>query len=278
MGLFRIGDAHPGNPSPTMAHLDYGLVLAAAALLILVRVLYSERGTSRRLIWAALALLIVAGLMINIGRGGHLAFAGGLAVLLVHWAWGRTEPQVIGVALALIVGLMLIWISSPTLRERVHDARSEIAAAIVDHEYESNLGGRVAAVRIAREIFRENPILGTGVGGNMPEFRRIIDTRFPELKPSIYWYRHFHNQYTQLATELGLMGLLALGWIFWELIFFPGRSRESDAAALVLAAVYLLGFLSEPFFHKQITLVMFGLFAGLISAEDLQSDTDTEDC
>jgi len=175
MGLFRIGDAHPGNPSPTMAHLDYGLVLAAAALLILVRVLYSERGTSRRLMWTALALLVVTGLMVNIGRGGHLAFAGGLAVLLVHWAWGRTVPQIIGVALALIVGLASIWISSPTLRERAHDALSEFQAAIVDHEYESSLGGRLAAGRIAREMFRENPILGTGVGGNIPEFRRIID-------------------------------------------------------------------------------------------------------
>jgi O-antigen ligase len=277
VGLFRIGDAHPGNPSPTMAHLDYGLVLATAALLILARVLHSERGASNRVAWTCLALLVVVGLMVNIGRGGHLAFAGGLAVLLVHWARGRSAPQIVGVTLALTVGLFLIWISSPTLRARVGNAGTELHAAIVDHEYESNLGGRIAAVRVAREIFRENPILGTGVGGNMVEFRRIIDTRHPELKPSIYWYRHFHNQYTQIATELGVVGLLSLGWIFWELIRLPRRSRESDAAALVLAAVYLLGFLSEPFFHKQITLVMFGLFAGLISAQDLESIDVAED-
>jgi O-antigen ligase len=214
--------------------------------------------------------------MVNIGRGGHLAFAGGLAILLVHWAGGRTVSQVFGITLLLIVGLVLIWISSPTLRERVHDAGSEFQAAIVEQDYDSNLGGRVAAVRIAREMFRESPVLGTGVGGNMTEFRRVIDTRFPDLKPSVYWYRHFHNQYTQIATELGLMGLLALGWIFWELVFSPGRSRETDAAAFALAAVYLLGFLSEPFFHKQITLVMFSLFAGLIAAEDLESQSSTK--
>jgi O-antigen ligase len=271
-GLFRLGDAHPGNPSPFMAHLDYGLLLATAALLILIWAFYSELAFSRRVVLTCVAFLVVVGLMINIGRGGHLAFAGGLVVLSIHWAIGRSASQIVGAILALAVALSLTWFSSPTLQSRVDDARIELQAAIVDDEYQSNLGGRVAAVRVAREMFRENPVLGTGVGGNMQEFRRIIDTRYPELKPSIYWYRHFHNQYTQIATELGLAGLLALGWIFWELIRRPRRSRKADATALVLATVYLLGFLSEPFFHKQITLVMFGLLAGLISAEDLETE------
>ena len=42
-----------------------------------------------------------------------------------------------------------------------------------------------------------------------------------------------------------------------------------NAYSIVLAAVYLLGFLGEPYLHKQVTLVMFSLFAGLISAEQL---------
>jgi O-antigen ligase len=272
VGLFRFGGAHPGNPSPFMAHLDYGLLLATAALLILVRVLYSEESLSRRAVWACVALLIVFGLMVNIGRGGHIAFAGGLLVLFCHWARGRPLPQIGGAALILMIALGAVWFSSPTLRIRVAEARAEVRAAIVDQEFGSNLGGRVAAVRIAREMVREDPILGTGVGGNMPEFRRIIDARHPELKSSIYWYRHFHNQYTQIATELGIAGLLALGWIFWELIRCPRRRQETDAAALILAAVFLLGFLAEPFFHKQITLVMFALIAGLISAEDLETE------
>jgi hypothetical protein len=71
------------------------------------------------------------------------------------------------------------------------------------------------------------------------------------------------------------VGLLALAWIFWELIRVPCKRRESDAAALILATVYLLGFLGEPFFHKQITLVLFALFAGLISAEQLEANSTT---
>jgi len=276
VGMLRLRDAHPGNPSPTMAHLDYGLLLALAALMIVARILYSKMSAGRKALWTVLAILTTIGLMVNIGGSGHVAFAGGLVVLLIHWARGRPARLVIGVGTGFAMALVLVWFLFPKFQARVDETHTELRNAIVDQRYDSNLGGRVAAMKVAREIFRQDPWFGTGVGGNIPAFRGALDTRFKELKPSIYWYRHFHNQYTQVATELGIAGLLALAWIFWELIRGPHNRRETDAAALILATVYLLGFLGEPFFHKQITLVMFSLFAGLISAEDLEADAPKE--
>jgi O-antigen ligase len=276
-GLLRLRDAHPGNPSPTMAHIDFGLLLALAALMILARVLYSEMTAGRRILWAALAIFTTFGLMINIGSAGHLAFAGGLVVLVVHWARGRPKRLVIGAVAGIALTLLLAWFFVPKFQARAGAAHTELRNAVIDGRYDSNLGGRVAAMKVAREIFRQHPILGTGVGSNIPAFREALDTHFEELKPSIYWYQHFHNQYAQIATELGIVGLLALAWIFWELIRTPCRRRETDAAALILATVYLLGFLGEPFFHKQITLVMFALFAGLIASEQLDEGTTASD-
>jgi O-antigen ligase len=272
VGMFHLRDAHPGNPSPTMAHLDFGLLLALTALLILARVLHAEMKTGHRVAWACLAVLTIFGLMINIGLAGHLAFAGGLIVLLIHWAWGRPLRLVAGVTAGVLAPLLLVWLSLPQVRMRLDETRAEVSAAVIDQRYDSNLGGRVAALKVAREVFQEHPFFGTGVGGNIPALRRIVDTRFERLKASIYWYRHYHNQYAQIATELGTVGLLALAWMFWELIREPRRNRETDAAALVLATVYLIGFLGEPFLHKQITLIMFALFAGIIAAEDLESE------
>jgi ABC-type multidrug transport system fused ATPase/permease subunit len=277
VGMFRLRNAHPGNPSPTMAHIDFGLLLALAALMILARVLYSELSPGRRILWTVLALFTTFGLMVNIGNAGHLAFAGGLAVLVIHWARGRPPRMVISVGVGVVLTLVLAWFLAPKFQARVGEAHTELRNAIVDGRYDSNLGGRIAAMKVAREIFRRDPFLGTGAGGNIPAFRNALDTSFQELKPSINWYRHFHNQYAQIATELGTAGLLALAWIFWELIRMPCKHRETDAAALILATVYLLGFLGEPFFHKQITLVMFALFAGLISAEQLGESASTSE-
>jgi O-antigen ligase len=270
-GVLSIGDAHPGDPAPTMAHLDYSLLLAFAALLVMTRVLYEEMGRRRRLLWSAAAVLMIFGLLVNIGRAGHLAFAGGLLVLLIHWSRGRSPVVTAGVAVSIVLAVALSAWFVPSFKERVRETRGQLHAVLVEHRFDNNLGGRLAAMTVAREIFREHPVLGTGVGGNIPAFRELLDTRFKEFKPAVSWYRHFHNQYAQVATELGIVGLLALGWIFWELIRVRRRNRAMDATALVLATVFAIGFLGEPYFRKQITVVMFSLIAGLVLANDLDA-------
>jgi O-antigen ligase len=275
-GILRLGDAHPGNPAPSMAHLDYTLILALVSLLALIRVLYGGHYTRSRLAWFAGFAVTTAGLLFNIGRSGQLGFLVGLAVLLVHWARVKSTRRAgLAVVLAALGVAVVFGFSLPAL-QRMNDARLELGAALEDNDFESNIGGRVAAVHVASRMVRENPVLGTGIGANMPRFREVLDTELPELKPAIYWYRHFHNQYTQVATELGLVGLVSLLWIFWEIVRGPYRSRELGAAGLVISAVYLVGFLGEPFLHKQIPLVAFGLLAGMLSAAQLD-DAAAED-
>lgn len=273
VGAFRIGNAHPGNPSPTMAHLDFTLILAVASILALTRALYAHTSRSERVLWSAAFALTAAGMLINIGRSGQLGFFAGLIVLLVRWVFDSPRRLfAASVALALLAAAAMGSLAPP-VSQRMNNAREELRAAVVDGDYESNIGGRIAAVEVARSIIREDPLLGTGVGGNMPRFRHVLDTELAEFKPAIYWYRHFHNQYAQVASELGLAGLASLAWIFWALIRGPYRSRELATAASAIAAVYLVGFLGEPFLHKQIPLIAFALVSGLISAEQLE---DTE--
>jgi len=276
-GILRFGGAHPGNPSPTMAHLDYSLVLALAALLILTLILYREMDAKGRLLYTGALLVVTAGLAVNIGSSGQLAFLGGLILLVTHWARGRSPRAVAGVLTVMIITLSVVWLALPSFQARIGAGFGEMKSTFSENRYETSFGGRVAAMKVAGEIFRRHPLLGTGVGGNIAAFRDLLDTDFPELKPSIYWYRHFHNQYAQTATELGLVGLLALSWIFWELMRGRHTHREIAAAALVLGTVYLLGFFGEPYLRKQVPLVTFALFAGLLSAAQLdQRRSDAE--
>jgi O-antigen ligase len=248
-----------------MSHIDYSMVLALAALLTLNRILNTELAMGPRLAWAANFALIVSGLLINLGRSGQLAFAGGFLALGLHWAGRRSLKTTVAFVAGSALIFALVWAAAPRLRHRIEGARDELRAALVDHQYHSNLGTRVGANIVAAEMVRSRPVFGTGVGANMPEFRRLLDTEFPHLKPAIYWFPHLHSQYAQVATELGLAGLLSLAWVFWEILRGPYRSREADGAAIVLATVYIIGFLGDPFLHKQIPLVAFAVFVGLLA-------------
>lgn len=270
LDLLRLGDAHPGNPSPTMSHIDYSVILAVACLLALVNVLYGSGGGARRLGWAAAFLLLASGLVNNIGRSGQLGFAAGLAALLLYWSRGRSGAALATAGAAILAAALGIVVLSPPLVDRFEEGVGDLRAAAIHHEYETNIGGRLAAMTVAGEIFRADPLLGTGAGGNIPAFRRLLDSELSELKPAVYWYRHFHNQYAQVATELGLAGLAALAWIFLELLRGPRRSVRLQASALVIAGVYLASFVGDPFLHKQLPLLTFVLFSGLIAGAGLE--------
>jgi O-antigen ligase len=264
-GSLQAFGGRPHNPSPTMHHIDFSLVLAVAALLVLVHLLYPGRRPKRPVVPALAWVVIAIALVLNIGRGGQLAFAVGLAVLVVHWGLGRRPLVAAGAALVAIALLAAAWFAAPALRERAATGVRELHAAVSQQRYDGSIGGRVAALRIAGDMVRDRPVFGAGLGGAMPEFRaRVADD--PELAFAIGWYPHMHNQYAATATETGLLGLLALAWIFWELVRSANQRSAEAATAWVLASTYLVAFVAEPFFGKPLTLALFALVAGLISS------------
>jgi O-antigen ligase len=251
-----------------MSHLDYSIVLAVAGLMVLVHLASTPMRWSRRLIWIAVFLTVVGGLLVNIGRSGQFAFAASLIVLvpfiLRRHSWYVRGAVLVAVAAALIASYTAV----PRFQERADRGVAELYDAVVSDRLDTNQGKRIAGAVVALEMVRAKPVFGTGIGGNMPAFRRLLETDFPDFADEVGWFPHFHNQYLQVVTELGLVGLLSFLAIFVTL--FTGRYRhpEARAAAVALGCAYLLGFIGDPFLHKQMTLVLFALAAGIVSADD----------
>jgi O-antigen ligase len=173
-----------------------------------------------------------------------------------------------GVLAAVGVALILTYLAVPRFHDRVDAGIVELHDAVVDRRIDTNQGKRIASAIVGFEIVRRHPVVGTGIGGNMMEFRRLLDTDYPQFADAVGWYPHMHNQYLQVVTELGLIGLLSLLAIFAAL--FSGRYRHDEirAAAVAVGCAYLFGFFGDPFLHKQLTLVLFALASGIISADD----------
>jgi O-antigen ligase len=268
LGDIHIRHIHPGNPAPTMSHLDFSIVLAVAALLIVVR-LASPSDTGRgRPVWIICLLIVIGGLLLNIGRSGQFAFIASLTVLIVFLLRNRPWFARAGVLAAVGVALILTYLAVPRFHDRVDAGIVELHDAVVDRRIDTNQGKRIASAIVGFEIVRRHPVVGTGIGGNMMEFRRLLDTDYPQFADAVGWYPHMHNQYLQVVTELGLIGLLSLLAIFAAL--FSGRYRHDEirAAAVAVGCAYLFGFFGDPFLHKQLTLVLFALASGIISADD----------
>jgi O-antigen ligase len=265
-GVVRLRDAYPGNPAPTMSHLDYSIVLAVAAAIILARILEGDLPPRRVALWTALLVYVLGGLAINLGRSGQAAFVG-TALILIPMILGRRSPRsaVAGVLAATTI-LVLAFIAVPPLNDRVSTGAAELNAALTHGDYDSNQGMRVAGAIVAMDIVNERPVVGTGAGGNMVRFRELLNTRHPSLESEIGWFPHFHNQYLQTVTETGLVGLALLFLVFVALLAGPYDDSHDRNVATILVVTYLIGFLGDPYLHKQLPLVLFATFAGLVSA------------
>jgi O-antigen ligase len=268
LGDLHLRGTHPGNPAVTMSHLDFSIVLAVAATLVVVHLAFGSNGWRSKLGWTAALLVFLGGLVLNIGRSGQLAVIATMIILVPFLLHGRRWWIRAGAAIAVVVIGVGIYLVVPRFQSRIDAGADEVYRAVVHREIVGNQGKRVAGMIVGLEIVRSHPLVGTGIGSNMPEFRYLLDTEFPELKEAIGWFPHMHNQYLQVVTELGLLGLASLLGIFVAL--FGGRylSPEFRSAAVALGCVYLVGFFGDPYLHKQIPLALFALAAGVISSGD----------
>jgi len=269
LGDIHIRYIHPENPAATMSHLDFSMILAVASLLILVHLASSiaERGRGTT-IWVVLFGLVIGGLLLNIGRSGQFAFVATLSVLVPFLLRRRSWMFRAGILVVVAAVLTTAYVVVAPFHDRMETAAVELHDAVVEGRVDTNQGKRVAGMVVGLDMVKARPFLGTGIGGNMVEFRRLLGTSYPQYRDAVSWFPHFHNQYVQVVTELGLVGLASMLALFAALFTGKYRNPEIQAAAVAVGFAYLFGFFGDPFLHKQLPLVLFALSTGIISSDD----------
>jgi O-antigen ligase len=243
---------------------------------MLIRLLRCPGGRWLRAAWGALALASLAGLLLNIGRSGQLAFFVALAALLTRHLPGPRLLRPLVAAAATAALLALAYLSVPTFRGRAGAALAEVEGALVRQEYVTNQGKRIASWIASLEVMVEHPLLGTGVGDAVDAFHRTVRERHPDLVEAVREYRHLHNQYLQVGVELGLLGLLALLNVFLQLLRVKTGRPELDDVARAVGWVFLVGCVGDPFLRKQLPLTLFALLCGLVVAGGRHAEAPAE--
>jgi O-antigen ligase len=259
-----------------MSHLDLSMVLATAALVALDRL---SRATDRRavLLRGAALAWIVTGLAINIGRSGHLALFTGATV----WAvvrFGRRSPRKLAAGVVVVwLALGAVYLGVPRLRDRIDSAWTEVRDAVTRERYATNQGMRVAGLEVGWDVFRDHPLVGVGVGDTLFEFARTLDERHADLAPVLDQFRrqHLHNQYLQVAVELGSVGLLALVAMLAAIVAQrPGSPPLDRALAAGLATAFAFGFLGDPYLRKQMVVATFAVLVGVVTCIGSDREVD----
>lgn len=251
-GLMRLRSIY-GSPNNVALYLDRLLPLLVAVWLLGRRQPHGRRRTA----YATAIIPIGLALLLTFSKGA-LFLGVPAALLVVFWvrqrrAGRRTWPWL---ATAGLLGAIAVAVAAqiPALA-----ARLDLFGATGFF--------RIHLWRAAVNMFLEHPWLGVGPDNFLYAYRGryILDAAWQE--PNL---NHPHNILLDFATRLGLLGVLAGGWMIWE----AGRAlargiRRSDAEWLPvaagfagsLAAMLAHGLVDHSFFLVDLAYVFFLVLA-----------------
>jgi O-antigen ligase len=157
----------------------------------------------RRLFYAAALLPITLAVLLSFSKGAlFLGLPGALLIVFSYWQWQagrRVWPWLVGAATVAALTLLVV-LQMPPLAGRLNP-------------FGETSFFRVHLWRSALNIVADRPLFGVGLDNFLYAYRGryILDAAWQEPNLS-----HPHNVLLDFASRLGLLGLLAGGWLWWH--------------------------------------------------------------
>ena len=157
------------------------------------------------------------------------------------------------------------YIISDTFKTRVQSGISDIQK-IQNHNYDTSWGIRIVYWMITYDILKENPFFGVGVGDYEQALKKKLELNNYPISESTQDFMlkyHAHNQYLMVIIQIGLLGLLLLFNIVYQLYRMKIEDDEIKKLSLLFLTIYFISSMAEPLWIKQFTLALFILFVGI---------------
>lgn len=270
--LWTFKNATVENPSPFMMHIDYSVFMAFTSLLLLNKILSNRYLLKQKLLYLVFFMTVTGNLFLAIGRTGQVAFFLGIfTVAIIHFKISL-KSILISLSLLTLISFTAYNISD-TFKVRVHAGISDIEK-ISNINLNSSLGIRVAYYIVTWDSLKNDFILGIGIG----DYKDIIDSTIDAnnyqfiskgTKKFMKKY-HPHSQYLLILLQLGIVGILLLFYLIYQLLKLKIANTEIKELSIIFTVLFFISSIPEPLLAKQFTLGLFILFVGLFSIESTQ--------
>ena len=205
---------------------------------------WSSRGVATKRLWRepivrrtglalsltlAVFVIMLAGLLVSLSRSAALAMLlAGVVYLAQKYYQNRIRATVLTAKLLIFtLAVLVVW---QTLLPDLWTTRLQLAGRI---EAQSR-AERIVGYEDALQIAARHAFLGTG----LQNYAVALAELHPH-EPS-YLYQPIHNIWLLLAIELGFVGLVVVGMVFWPFIKKFGTHLLDEAAPVGVAAIVLV--------------------------------------
>lgn len=257
---------HPALPLSVYSHVTLGFILIPAITLGLAWMTQSRAN----MVKSAGALLVVLTLCyVVLAQQGRTTYVM-LVALFVFFVLSQLKGGKQWLAIAiLIIGTMSILVLNSKVQTRfeqvVIDSQTAQTATTVEQNFTSS-GLRIGFWRGSIDIFKQHPILGTGIGTWADEYRKYID-RTPGTPSIAVTGGNPHQEYLLMASQLGAVGLaLFLAWLARCIYATRRLDRSERMAAQSLLVAFAVGCWFNSYLFDSATGHFFCLGLGILFA------------
>lgn len=223
---------------------------------------------------ALLLIFIFFGIFLSLSKMGYLTFALWCVPTLAFLIYKRFSIIAsIGIVILLIGGGWLVFHHAPEKKQVVSDTYHLIATNFFGKKtdektvQDGSVIPRILLWRESVELIKEKPLFGWGTGAEKCVMHPD-QYGFPNLQTD----PHPHNQWLLYGIRFGLLGILALGWLFFVGCKLAYRTRNG-----LLAIFMFLTFcfsLTDRNLDFKTGIIFFGLLYGLFVAYSQYTKTD----
>lgn len=257
---------HPALPLSVYSHVTLGFILIPAITVGLAWMTQSRANMMK----SAGALLVVLTLCYVVlaqrGRTTYVMLVALFAFFVLTQLKGAKQWLAIAI---LIIGTMSVLVLNSKVQTRfeqvVIDSQTAQTATTVEQNFTSS-GLRIGFWRGSIDIFKQHPILGTGIGTWANEYRKYID-RTPGTPSIAVTGGNPHQEYLLMASQLGVVGLaLFLAWLVRCIYATRLLARTDRIAAQSLLVAFAAGCWFNSYLYDSATGHFFCLGLGILFA------------
>ncbi len=255
--LYKVGKT---IPTP-ITHVRYSFFLAMAAICS-IGILMDKliRNSLDRIMTGGIAVFLVICLHVLAVRTGILALYGGvltLGVLIIlrEGKWKVALGAIVLIFALAVLSVRLLPSAFNKLGYVMYDL--QMLTKGVSPDYSDNM--RITSIQHGIKIFKENPILGVGVG-DVPDVMYDVYSSDTPMVPDERKYDPI-SQFVHWLAAYGLLGSILIG----GLLLFPLKLKGKKSYLLwSIYALTLFSFLGETPFQWQLGKAMFLLLVAII--------------
>ena len=239
----------PGEPvAGHYHHITFGDGAMLSAGIMSVMILMPHKSAWLKIIIGVSLLGALYAAFMSQARGAWLALPLYLLVFIMYNSVSRKNTLLKLLLVSAVIGALVVLTPAGSIIEkRYHEAVTEAGQFISGENFDTSIGHRLAMWSIAYDVWREHPVIGTGLGDFDEDMVRY---QAMGIYPEVVVYGSTHNIFVQALVGSGLVGFFGLcfGLVIAPLaLFYHNKNADKPYATmgmLVIASYVLFG-LSE---------------------------------